>query len=740
MPRIRLNKEVADIKDDGEPPARGLRFGYGSILGKVTLFIVIGIVFSYAIGAAAGWMIVDRSSQEQWHRQAKMNAHITSYIIRSIYTSIAVDMNEMGQITGIVTDRFPGDDEYILETGFSPADVLALAATQTRNDVWLFRYAEDTGFISIANADGVAGGIMLESEYGKAITPQALQNVFSGFIRLERQVYFASILPVVTPSGTMLGAIVSSIGGKSDLYKTHNTLLRNSLLALFAILIATSLIVIFPVRQFFYSVPVLIQALARIAQDNTGNVTPFLDRSDEIGRLAAAIEKLRQAVVEREYLQQVKETAQRMEYMAHHDSLTGLPNRTFFSLALDTAIAKLMSKGVHFNLMLLDLDRFKAVNDTFGHAAGDELLSTVSSRITVLLGSDDIIARLGGDEFAVIQSVRRNQVLEARQLAEQIIKEISLPFYYAGNELRVGISIGIACAPLYGDTAHVLMENADLALYTSKNNGRGNYHFFECGMTMPHLRSHLYEWDIEGGIERDEFELYYQPQCLADRTIVGYEALVRWRHPEHGLLKPDAFITLAEKSGLIVMLGEWIIRRACVDAALYMDDQFVSVNVSMVQLNRAGLTAIIEHALAESGLPPSRLEIEVTESVMLDRQIALPVLQAIRELGIGVALDDLGTGYASLNCLTDFPFTRVKLDQELIAGLTERDANRIIVSTIIGLVQRLGMEAAAEGVKTEQQQQWLINAGCQYMQGELFGDAQPITRIATPRDVRAIQS
>lgn len=739
MPRIRLNKEVTDIKDDSDPPARGLRFGYGSILGKVTLFIVIGIVFSYAIGAAAGWMIVDRSSQEQWHRQAKMNAHITSYIIRSIYTSIAVNMNEMGQITGIVTDRFPGDDEYILETGFSPADVLALAATQTRNDVWLFRYAEDAGFISIANADGVAGDIMLESEDGKAITPQALQNVFSGFIRLDRKVYFASILPVVTPSGTMLGAIVSSIGGKSDLYNIHNTLLRNSLLALFAILIATSLIVIFPVRQFFYSVPVLIQALARIAQDNTGNVTPFLDRSDEIGRLAAAIEKLRQAVVEREYLQQVKETAQRMEYMAHHDSLTGLPNRTFFSLALDTAIAKLMSKGVHFNLMLLDLDRFKAVNDTFGHAAGDELLSNVSSRITVLLGSDDIVARLGGDEFAVIQSVRRNQVLEARQLAEQIIKEISLPFYYAGNELRVGISIGIACAPLYGDSAHVLMENADLALYTSKNSGRGNYHFFECGMTMPHLRSHLYEWDIEGGIERDEFELYYQPQCLADRTIVGYEALVRWRHPEHGLLPPDAFITLAEKSGLIVMLGEWIIRRACADAMLYMDDQFVSVNVSMVQLNRAGLTAIIERALAESGLPPSRLEIEVTESVMLDRQIALPVLQAIRELGIGVALDDLGTGYASLDCLTDFPFTRVKLDQGLIAGLAERDANRIIVSTIIGLVRRLGMEAAAEGVKTAQQQQWLINAGCQYMQGELFGDAQPVTCIVKPRDVRAIQ-
>nr|WP_113866847.1 EAL domain-containing protein [Brenneria salicis]NMN90208.1 diguanylate cyclase (GGDEF)-like protein [Brenneria salicis ATCC 15712 = DSM 30166]RBP62168.1 diguanylate cyclase (GGDEF)-like protein [Brenneria salicis ATCC 15712 = DSM 30166]RLM31202.1 hypothetical protein BHG07_06745 [Brenneria salicis ATCC 15712 = DSM 30166] len=740
MPRIRLNKEVTDIKDDSDPPARGLRFGYGSILGKVTLFIVIGIVFSYAIGAAAGWMIVDRSSQEQWHRQAKMNAHITSYIIRSIYTSIAVDMNEMGQITGIVTDRFPGDDEYILETGFSPADVLALAATQTRNDVWLFRYTEEAGFISIANADGVAGGIMLEYEDGKAITPQPLKNVFSGFIRLDRKVYFASILPVVTPSGTMLGAIVSSIGGKSDLYKIHNTLLRNSLLALFAILLATSLIVVFPVRQFFYSVPVLIQALARIAQDNTGNVTPFLDRSDEIGRLAGAIEKLRQAVVEREYLQQVKETAQRMEYMAHHDSLTGLPNRTFFSLALDTAIAKLMSKDVHFNLMLLDLDRFKAVNDMFGHAAGDELLSNVSSRITVLLGSDDVVARLGGDEFAVIQSVRRNQVLEASQLAEQIIKEISLPFYYAGNELRVGISIGIACAPLYGDTAHVLMENADLALYTSKNSGRGSYHFFECGMTMPHLRSHLYKWDIEGAIKRDEFELYYQPQCLADRTIVGYEALVRWRHPEHGLLPPDAFITLAEKSGLIVMLGEWIIRRACADAMLYMDDQFVSVNVSMVQLNRAGLTAVIERALAESGLPPSLLEIEVTESVMLDRKIALPVLQAIRELGIGVALDDLGTGYASLDCLTDFPFTRVKLDQGLIAGLAERDANRIIVSTIIGLVRRLGMEAAAEGVKTAQQQQWLINAGCQYMQGELFGDAQPVTCIVTPRDVRAIQS
>ncbi|PWC11733.1 diguanylate cyclase [Brenneria roseae subsp. americana] len=731
MPRIQLNKAVnRDIPNDGESSARGLRFGYGSILGKVTLFIVVGIVFSYVIGAAAGWMIVDRSSQEQWRRQAEMNAHITSYIIRSIYTSITVNVNESGQVVRIVTDRFLGDDEYILETGFNPADVLAMAATQTRNDVWLFRYTEQEGFISITNADGVAGGSMLESEAGKAITPEALGNAFSGFIRIEQQVYFASILPVFTPSGNILGAIVSSIGGKPDLYKIHNTLLRHSLFALLAILIVTGFIIMLPVKQFFYSVPVLIQAVTRIAQDDTGNITPFLERNDEIGRLAAAIEKLRQAVVEREYLQQVKETAQKMEYMAHHDSLTGLPNRTFFSLALDTAIAKLMSKGVHFNLLLLDLDRFKAVNDTFGHAAGDELLINVSSRITVLLGSDDFIARLGGDEFAVIQMVRRRQVLEGHLLAEQIIREIVSPFYYDGNEMHVGISIGIACAPLYGDTARVLMECADLALYTSKNTGRGNYHFFEFGMTMSNSRHNRHDWDIEGGIERDEFELYYQPLCRADRTIVGYEALIRWRHPEHGLLLPDAFIELAEKSGLIVKLGEWIIRRACADAASHMDGRFVSVNISVVQLNRSGLVEILACALAESGLPPSCLEIEVTESVMLDREVALPVLQAIRGLGIGIALDDLGTGYASLDCLTDFPFTRVKLGRGLIAGLAEREANQIIVSTIIGLVQCLGMEAAAEGVETDQQRQWLISAGCQYMQGALLGNTEPITSVA----------
>ncbi|WP_175413694.1 EAL domain-containing protein [Brenneria rubrifaciens] len=683
-------------------------------------------------------MIVDKSSQEQWQRQSQMNAHITSYIIRSIYTSITVNVNELGHIIDIRTNRFLGDDEYILETGFNPADVLALAATQTRNEVWLFRYTEQEGFISITNAGGVGGGSMLETEEGKAMAPQALENALSGFIRIDRQVYFASILPVLTPSGHMLGAIVSSIGKKQDLYKIHNTLLRNSLLALFAILILTALIIVLPVKRFFYSVPVLIQALSRIAQNDTSNVTPFLERNDEIGRLAAAIEKLRQAVVEREYLQQVKETAQKMEYMAHHDSLTGLPNRTFFSLALDTAIAKLRSKGAHFNLMLLDLDRFKTVNDTFGHAAGDELLANVSSRLTVLLGTGDVVARLGGDEFAIIQPVRRSQVREGRLLAEQILKEISSPFYYGGNELNVGVSIGIVCAPLYGDEARVLMENADLALYTSKNTGRCNYHFFECGMTMPSACNSCHDWDIEGGIERQEFELYYQPQCLADRTIVGYEALIRWHHPEHGLLMPDVFIDQAEKTGLIVKLGEWIIRRACADAASYMDGRSVSVNVSVVQLNRAGLVKTLEHALSESGLSPSRLEIEVTESVMLDRSVALSVLQAIRGLGVGIALDDLGTGYASLDCLTDFPFTRVKLDQGLIAGLAEREANRIIVSTIIGLVRRLGMEAVAEGVETARQRQWLINAGCQFMQGEFLGSAQPIPRIASNK-VRSVQ-
>ncbi|MCG8158819.1 EAL domain-containing protein [Brenneria goodwinii] len=731
--RTRVTEELDEQAPEGKGsvPLYRRQGWHRSILGRVTLFLLIGILFSYGVGAVAGWFIVDKNSQEQWRRQADTNAHIMSYLVRSIYTSVVARMDEAGLVTGIVTENFLGDDESILQTGFNPVDVLSLIAMQTNNRVWLFHYREKEGFASITDASGNRGGDVLKLEDRELAAPDALMSTFAGFVRIEGKTYFASVLPILTPTGKLLGAVVSSIGEKHELYRIHDTLLRNSLIGLWVVLLVTGVIISLLMRQFFHSVPTLIQALTRIAHGDTANVTPLQQRNDEIGHLAFAIEKLRQAMVEREHLQQIKDTARKMEYMAHHDHLTGLPNRTFFSGALENSIAMLKSKNAHFNLMLLDLDYFKSVNDTYGHPVGDALLINVSERISLLIGNEDIVARLGGDEFALIQQVKGKPIQEARQLAEKVISAISAPFYCQGYEFCVGISIGIASAPLHGETSHSLMKNADVALYASKSAGRNNYHYFEYGMVMPSSVQDIKELDIEGAMSRKEFELYYQPLIrLSDNAIVGYEALVRWRHDARELLMPDMFITLAEKTGLIIKLGEWVIQQACADAMLHFSEhQCVSVNISGIQIHHPGLTDTLADALEKSGLPASRIELEITESILLDRRSALPVLQQIQSMGISIALDDLGTGYSSLDCLADFPFSRVKLDKGLVADLEESESKRVIVSGIISLVNQLGMECVAEGVETERQLDLLRDAGCQYAQGHQIGEALPVTAI-----------
>ncbi|KAA8999382.1 EAL domain-containing protein [Affinibrenneria salicis] len=731
--RIKVTRELQEVTRNKDNFTRHRRQRWHhSILGKVTLFLIVGIIFSYGVGASAGWLLVDKSSQEQWRRQANTNAHIISYIVRSIYTSVMARMNAHGQTTGIVTDSFLGDDAYILQTGFNPVDVLSLAAMQTNNPVWLFHYGRQKGFVSVTDASGADTGQQLTLEAGKPLPPERLNTIFTGFVLIDDKTYFASVLPLLSPSGEMLGALVSSIGEKQDLYRIHNSLLRNSLLGLLAVLLLTGLIVSLLMRQFFHSLPALIQSLTRIARGDTASATPFLERDDEIGGLALAIEKLRQAMVEREHLQQVKETARKMEHMAHHDALTGLPNRTFFSGALEDAIAGLPSGNARFNLMLLDLDYFKQVNDTFGHLAGDALLVGVGERISTLLGGGDIVARLGGDEFALLQRVQEKPIQEATRLAERLIEAIATPFYAHGHEFSVGLSIGIASAPLHGETSHALMTHADLALYAAKNSGRNNYRYFEYGMVMPDAIRSPADLDIEGALMRGEFELHYQPLVrLADNSVVGYEALVRWRRAAGEWLSPDAFIMPAEKTGLIVRLGEWIIHQACSDAmAHFAPHQWVSINISGVQLHHPGLLTILNQALTHSGLSAERLELEITEAALLDRQAALAVLQRIQARGIAIALDDLGASCSSLDCLADFPFSRIKLDKTLIAGLTSSDTRRMIIGNIISLAHLLDMETSAEGVETDQQITLLRQAGCRYVQGGRSGEALSATDIA----------
>lgn len=456
----------------------------GSLLGKVAAFILIGVFLAYGAGAASGLIMLERGSREQWWRQAEMNAQIASSTIRSIYTFAIVNADPSGQIVRIITDRPLGDEESVLDTGFNPTDVLALAATQTKHNVWLFRYMKEKGsFIAIADALGNTTGSTLEYRKSQVMRPEALKDFFIGFARIGEEEHFVSSLPILAPTGELLGAVVSSIGRTQDLYQTRNELVRNSVLALLAVLLATAVIVTLLMRHLFRPVPQLIQALTRIAQNDTGTATPFQDRTDEIGRLAVAIETLREAVVEREHLRMVKEAALQLEHMAHHDALTGLPNRAFLNRALDDATVSL-PKGTQMNFLLFDLDRFKSVNDTFGHATGDALLVAVSNRLTLLLGPDDIAARLGGDEFAVIQRVSRDATTEAGKLAARIVETIGRPFTIDGRTLSIGASVGIARGPADGKTSHELLTNADIALYAAKNAGRGKFVFYENGMVM----------------------------------------------------------------------------------------------------------------------------------------------------------------------------------------------------------------------------------------------------------------
>jgi len=410
-----------------------------------------------------------------------------------------------------------------------------------------------------------------------------------------------------------------------------------------------------------------------------------------------------------------------MEHMAHHDSLTGLPNRVSFGLALDKRVSEIHQEGKQFNLLLIDLDNFKPVNDTFGHKAGDEVLVSVAQRLQLLLGPDDMAARLGGDEFAILQQVSDNAVKEANRLSKRIIRALSTPFSSSSHTFSISCSIGITTAPYQGNNTSTLMINADLAMYASKHHGRGCFHFFEDGMVMKQTHSLFINQEIIDGIDNEEFELHYQPIVnLEDESICGYESLIRWNHPTKGLIYPDYFINIAESSGLIVRLGEWIIRQSCEAAAKWPERIRIAVNVSAYQLHSPGLVDVIKDALRTSHLSADRLEIEITESEKLDKSIALPVLQEIRSMGIDIAMDDLGTGYAALDYLLIYPFTRIKIARTLIDKLEQDNASQYLIVMLIQFAHKYNISVTAEGVETPLQRDILRDIKCKNVQGYFF--------------------
>jgi diguanylate cyclase (GGDEF)-like protein len=419
----------------------------------------------------------------------------------------------------------------------------------------------------------------------------------------------------------------------------------------------------------------------------------------------------------------------KIEHMAHHDALTDLANRVLLNERLEQALGRFQDDqmvAVHH----LDLDQFKAVNDTFGHPAGDKLLMIVAERLRGLVRESDTIARMGGDEFVIVQAPIADPA-EATTLAQQVIAWVSEPYDIDGQQAIVGTSIGIAVSPGDGLAPDKLLRNADLALYRAKGDGRGTFRFFEAAMDEQMQARRIMEQDLRKGLSAGEFELYYQPVVnLESNDISGFEALLRWNHPEQGQVPPATFIPLAEEIGFIVPLGEWVIRQACLAAARWPKHLTVAVNISAAQFRGSSLMLVIVNALAASGLHPTRLEIEITETVLLqDREATLAVLHQMRALGIRIAMDDFGTGYSSLTYLQSFPFDKIKIDRSFVKDITEDAGSLYIVRAVAALANGMGMAATAEGVETREQLDKITAVGCTEMQGYLFSRPLPLREI-----------
>jgi diguanylate cyclase (GGDEF)-like protein len=416
-------------------------------------------------------------------------------------------------------------------------------------------------------------------------------------------------------------------------------------------------------------------------------------------------------------------------HMARHDALTDLPNRVLLRDRLAHALTELPADK-RLAVLYLDLDQFKGVNDSLGHQIGDELLKTVATRLRNCVREVDTVARVGGDEFAIIH-IGIEQPNDAAMLARRICEAVKEPCELQGHAVIVDTSIGIALAPGDGTDPTELLKNADMALYRAKADGRGTYRFFEPAMDARMKTRRTLELALRMALVNGEFELHYQPLVnLDDRRITCCEALIRWQHPERGLIPPVEFIPIAEEIGLIVPLGEWVLRQACADAMQWPADVKVAVNLSPIQVMNQNLVAVIVGALAASGLPANRLEVEITESVLMQNSEAtLATLHRLRELGVKISMDDFGTGYSSLSYLRSFPFDKIKIDRCFISGLATGDDSVAIVLAIAGLAKHLGIATTAEGVETKQQLQQVKALGCSEMQGFLFSPPRRIDEV-----------
>ena len=459
------------------------------------------------------------------------------------------------------------------------------------------------------------------------------------------------------------------------------------------------------------------EAMRRLTSgDYSVSVEDHRERKDEVGVLIEAVSGYRESLM-------------RSSHMARHDALTDLPNRILFKERIEEALER-VPRGEKVAVLCLDLDRFKSVNDTFGHPGGDALLTQVAERLRGTLRKADTVARFGGDEFAVVQ-VGGVQPQEATALAQRIIEVLSAPYDLDGQQVIIGVSVGIALAPMDGCEPEQLLRNGDMALYRAKNDGRGLYRFFEPEMDARMQTRRTLEIDLRQALANGEFELFYQPVLsVATDEITAFEALLRWHHPRRGLVSPGEFISLAEEIGLIVPLGEWVLRQACRDAAGWPDRIKVAVNLSPAQFKSKKLLETVVMALATSRLPAERLELEITEGVLLvEHQATVAMLHELRSLGVSIAMDDFGTGYSSLSYLRSFPFDKIKIDGSFVRDVSDQESSLAIIRAVTGLSTSLGMATTAEGVETIEQLERIRSEGCTEVQGFFISEPRPAVEV-----------